>query len=57
MTLLAESRPNSACVCSVMLNWSETWPVKEDMMRLEINDASMVRWICSVERDGFMLWR
>ena len=39
-----------ACVHSVMLNGSETRPVKEeDVIRLERNDAILVRWMCNVK--------
>ena len=38
-----------ACVRSVVLYGSETWPVKEeDLARLERNDMRMVRWMCNV---------
>ena len=37
------------CVCSIMLFESETWPVKEeDMIKLERNNAKMVRLMCNV---------
>ena len=36
------------CFC-VILFGRETWPVKmEDVIRLEWNDARMVRWMCKV---------
>ena len=32
-----------------MLYGSDTWPVKkEDVIRLERNDARIVRWMCNV---------
>ena len=43
LPLGAKGRLYSACVHSVMLYGSETWPVKEeDVIRLERNDAKMV---------------
>ena len=42
--LEAKGRLYSACVQSVMLYGSETWPVKEEnVIRLERNDVWMVR--------------
>ena len=39
----------SAGVCGGTLYGSETWPVKEkDVIRLERNDAWMVRWMCNI---------
>ena len=39
-----------ACVRSVLLYASETWALKnEDLHRLERNENSMIRWICSVK--------
>jgi len=38
-----------ACVRSVMIYGSETWPMKvEDMQRLERAERMMVRWMCGV---------
>ena len=38
-----------ACVRSVMVYGSETWPMKvEDMQRLERAERMMVRWMCGV---------
>ena len=32
-----------------MFYGSETWPVKmKDVLRLESNDAKMIRWMCNV---------
>ena len=46
------------CLCSFMLceTW-KSWPVqKEDVIRLEWNDAGMVRWIKILHRRiGFLL--
>ena len=40
----------NACVRSVMLYASETWPAtKEDLTRIERNDKMMIRWICSAK--------
>ena len=40
---------SKACVRSVMVYGSETWPMKvEDMNRLERAENMMVRWICGV---------
>jgi len=40
----------NACVRSVMLYASETWPVtNEDIRRFERNDVMMIRWICSAK--------
>ena len=48
LPLGAEGRLHSAGVHSLMLYGSKTWPVKkEDMVKLERNDAWMVRWICN----------
>ena len=39
----------STCVCSIMSYGSETSPVKEEYgIRLERDDARMVRWMCSI---------
>ena len=39
-----------ACVRSILLYASETWALKiEDLHRLERNENSMIRWICSVK--------
>ncbi|KAK3891496.1 hypothetical protein Pcinc_004586 [Petrolisthes cinctipes] len=38
-----------ACVRSVMMYGSETWPVRvEDMCCMERNDMRMIRWMCNV---------
>jgi hypothetical protein len=38
-----------ACVQSVLIYGSETWPMKvDDMQRLERTERLMVRWMCSV---------
>ena len=48
-TLRTKGRLYQACVRSVMLYGSETWPVKEeDVVRLERNDMRMIRWMCGV---------
>ena len=50
LSLAAKGRLYQACVRSVMLYASETWPVKEeDLSRLERNDNSMLRWMCRVK--------
>ena len=50
LSLASKGRLYQACVRSVMLYASETWPLKEeDLARLERNDASMVRWMCRVK--------
>ena len=37
------------CLCgSVMPYESETWPVNEDVIRLEGNGARMIRWLCNI---------
>ena len=41
--LQAKDRLHSACVCSVMLYGSKTWPFPKDVIRLARNDARMVR--------------
>ena len=39
----------AACVPSVMLCGSETWPIKvEESQRLHRNEMSMIRWMCGV---------
>ena len=46
LQLRPKGRLYSACVRSVTLRGSETWPVKEeDVIRRERNDARMVRWM------------
>ena len=48
-SLRTRGRAFEACVRSVVLYGSETWPVKEeDLVRLERNDMRMVRWMCNV---------
>ena len=48
-SLQAKGRLYSAYVRSAMLYESATWPVnKKDVIRLGINNARMVRWICKV---------
>ena len=38
-----------ACVRSVMLYASETWPLKEeDIQRISRTDMQMIRWMCNV---------
>ena len=38
-----------ACVRSVMLYGSETWPLKEeDIARIARTDMQMIRWMCRV---------
>ena len=50
--LLTKGRVYQACVRSVMLYGSETWPIKEDELRkLESNENRMVRWMCGVSID------
>ena len=50
-----------ACVQTVMLYGSETWPVKvEDTQRLHRNEMLMIRWICRaspLDRDSCDLLR
>ena len=42
LSLGAKGRLHFACVCSVTLYCSETWPVKEeDVIGLEMNDARL----------------
>lgn len=49
LPLVGKSKLYSGCVCSVMLYENETWPVKKEfVIRLENNEAKMVRWICNV---------
>ena len=39
----------AACVRSVMIYGSETWPIKvEESQRLHYNEMSMIRWMCGV---------
>ena len=39
----------AACIRSVMLYGSETWPIKiEESQRLHCNQMSMIRWMCGV---------
>ena len=46
----------AACVRSVMLYDSETWPIKvEESQRLYRNEMSMIRWMCGVTmRDRYL---
>ena len=46
----------AACVRSVMLYGSETWPIKvEESQRLHRNEMSMIRWMCGVTmRDRYL---
>ena len=48
LAIRAKSRLYSAFVFSFMLYGSETWPVKDDVMRLTRNDVTMVRWVHNV---------
>ena len=44
-----KGRLYNACVRSVILYGSETWPLKEeDIQRICRTDNMMVRWICGV---------
>ena len=48
-SLRVKGRVYAACVQSVMVYGSETWPVKEeDVQRLERTERMMVRWMCGV---------
>ena len=39
----------AACVRSIMLYGSETWPIKvEESQRLHRNEMSMIQWMCGV---------
>ena len=39
----------AACIRSVMLYGSETWPIKvEESQRLHRNEMAMIRWMCDV---------
>ena len=50
ISLVTRGHVYSACVRSVMLYASETWPVtRDDITRLERNDMMMIRWICSAK--------
>ena len=47
--LIAKGRLYFACVHSVILYGNETWPLKEEgVIRLERNDARIVRCICKI---------
>ena len=49
LPLGAKSRLYFACVHRIMLYGSWTWPVNhQDVVRIEIDDARMVRWMCNV---------
>ena len=49
ISLKVEGELYAACVCSVMLYGSETWPIKvEESQRLHRNEMSMIRWMCGV---------
>ena len=48
-SLKVKGKMYKACVRSVMVYGSETWPMKvEDMHRLERAENMIVRWICGV---------
>ena len=49
LPLSTKGRVYQACVRSVMMYGSETWPVRaEDMCCMERNDMRMIRWMCNV---------
>ena len=49
LPLTTKGRVYQACVRSVMMYGSETWPVRaEDMCCMERNDMRMIRWMCNV---------
>ena len=49
LLLYAEDKLYSSYVQRIMLYRSNTWPVKEeDVVRLDRNNVSMVRWMCNV---------
>ena len=49
LPLLTKGRVYQACVRSVMMYGSETWPVRvEDICCMERNDMRMIRWMCNV---------
>ena len=53
LPLSTKGRVYQACVCSVMMYGSETWPVRaEDMCYMEKNDMRMMRWMCNVSLKG-----
>ena len=41
----AKGKSYSPFVYSALLKVGETWPITEDVIRLERNDAKMVRWL------------
>ena len=48
ISLKVQGHAYNACICSVLLNASETWAVKiDDIHRLAQNDNAMIGWICS----------
>ena len=52
LPLRAKGRSYSAYVRSFVLYGIETWSVKEeDVIRLERNDARMVRWMVTLQRN------
>lgn len=52
--LSAKGRLYFACVHSVVQYGSETWPVKDDVIKLERNDARIVRWICNISSEDMI---
>ena len=49
LPLSTKGRVYQACVHSVMMYGSETWPVRaEDMCCMERNDMRMIQWMCNV---------
>ena len=53
LSLRAKGRLYEACVRSVMLYGSETWPVKlDEVNRMRRTEMRMVRWMCGVSSRG-----
>ena len=50
MPLTAKDKLYSACAQSVKLYGIEPWSVKEDVIRLQRNDARMVTWMYNENR-------
>ena len=53
ISLKTKERLYAACVRSVMVHGSETWPLKVEGIRISRADKMMIRWMCNVSlKDG-----
>jgi len=55
ISLIVSGRLYNSCVWSSMLHGSETWPIrKENEVALPRAEIRMVRWMCSIELQGWV---